>query len=221
MAELMGKERSDAKQGPKPRLGDIVESEKELTKMLKAEITSSNDEDPHFWSAIYDWEKIKSLIMAGADMEAEGNPGMTALMVAAMEGKSDVCKFLIENGADVKARDLSDTTALMWAIQNGHAETCALLIEKGANVNAKNNMGWTPLMDAANANDAVTCNLLLEKGADISSKSTVGCTAISVAKNSDRMDAFYLLGEWGLRKSMGFDAAKVFVADFRDCVGSA
>jgi len=116
--------------------------------------------------------KVKSLINKGANVNAmfnvvassmfEGfdpkNPGsadpkhilgMTALMVAAEEGYTDIAKVLIDSGADVNMRKGGRNqgyTALMIAVENGHTEIVKLLLKAGADVNAKT--GYYPHITA-------------------------------------------------------------------------
>lgn len=116
--------------------------------------------------------KVKSLIDKGANVNAmfnavaasmfEGynpkNPGsadpkhilgMTALMVAAEEGYTDIAKALIDAGADVNMRKGGRNdgyTALMIAVENGHPAIVKLLIKAGADVNAET--GYYPHITA-------------------------------------------------------------------------
>ena len=58
------------------------------------------------WAALGgDVEICRMLIEAGADIDAAGNRGNTALMFAAERGHAEVCRVLIEAGADPRARD--------------------------------------------------------------------------------------------------------------------
>ena len=54
----------------------------------------------------------------------------TALICAAMEGRTEIVKMLIERGADPNLRDFDDRTALEWAKQNEHIETIRILQEE-------------------------------------------------------------------------------------------
>lgn len=212
MAEqLKARELNNAQ--PKPRLGDILTTE-QLTNKLKDAITKNMASGFKI-----DWKSAMNLIDAGADIEALNFFSRTALMVAAAEGEVKVCKFLIEKGAKIDARDKRYwETPLIQAAQCGKNNVCRLLIEKGADVNAANHGGWTALMYAASANDVVTCHLLLKSGADEGIRNVTKNRAMDIAKSQKSMDAFYFLGSWKLRKSIGARAARRFVASFRECV---
>jgi|GEM_PF-2329022 len=213
MAELANKEKSGARQGPKPRLGEPLDNDRldcELKNLLaQAGIYRKSD--------AY-WKRIMKIVDGGADVNAQSRTDhSTALDVASMVGKLEVCKFLMEKGANIDSRDGLGETPLMHAAHCGKHEICVLLVENGADVNATNNGGCTALMYAAKANDIAGCKVLLEKGACAWTKNVGGSTALDFAKHSNSMDAYYFLEEWELGKIMG-KAAKGFVAAFRDCV---
>ncbi|NBR95459.1 MAG: ankyrin repeat domain-containing protein [Proteobacteria bacterium] len=56
--------------------------------------------------------------------------GATALMLAAIEGHTEVVKLLLDKGADVNSRLETGETALILAAQGGHKEVMELLIKK-------------------------------------------------------------------------------------------
>jgi uncharacterized protein len=212
MAELMGKEKSDAKQGPKPRLGEPMEESR-----LDCELRNLLSHGGRYLESDACWKRIMRIIGEGADVNAQSRADhRTALDLASMVGRLDACRFLLENGAPVDSRDSLEETPLMHAAHCGRHEICAFLIEKGADVNAVNVGNCTALMYAAKANDIAGCKVLLENGARLWAKNVSGSNAMDFAKHN-KMDAYYFLQEWGLRKIMG-KAAKVFVAAFRECV---
>ena len=214
MAEIkQGGKEKDSNQ-TKPRLGDIIETKEQLTNGLKDKITKNMAS-----SFRIDWEIVKILIDAGADIEAKNFFNRTALMVAAAEGEIKVCEFLLERGAKIEAIDSRfGDTPLIQAAQCGKNNVCRLLIGKGADVNASNNGGWTALMYAANFNDLVTCQVLLENGAELRVRNVARNNAMDIAKSNKSMDAFYFLEEWDIRKIIGTGAAKDFISNFRECV---
>jgi ankyrin repeat protein len=133
MTELkQGGKEKDSKS--RPRLGDIIESKKELTNMLEIAITKNK------WKE-YDWERVKALINAGADTETKNLFHSTALMIAASEGRSEVCEFLIGKGAKVDGEDPDGRTALMYAAANGWTRACSVLVEHGADIWKGDNLG--------------------------------------------------------------------------------
>jgi hypothetical protein len=59
-----------------------------------------------------DWERIKELVSAGANVNIKTFNGTTPLMVAAFYGNINLCAFLLANGADMDAKDKDGETAL-------------------------------------------------------------------------------------------------------------
>ena len=77
-------------------------------------------------------EKVRSLIDAGADVNAEAKYRETALMKAAERGHVEIAKHLLEAGADVNAKNKEGRTALKFAVEYEHVEIVELLLEAGA-----------------------------------------------------------------------------------------
>jgi ankyrin repeat protein len=79
-----------------------------------------------------DKKTVDTLLAAGAHRDPKSNTGWTPLIVAAINGHSEIVKSLIAAGADINAKDEDDWTPLMQAVQGGHAETVKLLLKAGA-----------------------------------------------------------------------------------------
>jgi len=92
-----------------------------------------------------DIPKLRMLLDQGAEINARNKEGETTLMVAALEGRTDMVRFLIEKGADLNARDGVGATPLLYAALGGSVEAIKLLIDKGADPNAKTTDGQTAL----------------------------------------------------------------------------
>jgi hypothetical protein len=88
---------------------------------------------------------VQALLTNGADVNAQMNNGVTALMEAATNGHTVTAQALLKKGADVNAKDDTGTSPLMSAAFYGHVETAQALLAAGADVNARNNWGKTAL----------------------------------------------------------------------------
>lgn len=101
--------------------------------------------------------------LAQLDPHARNRSGETALMMAALKGRLDVCRALIARGA---ALDQPGWTALHYAASGNSLEVTELLIERGARVDARAPNGRTPLMLAVLHADEALVDALLAAGAD-------------------------------------------------------
>jgi ankyrin repeat protein len=87
--------------------------------------------------------------------------GLTALHLAARNGRMEVAELLLAKGADVNAATSYGETPLYTAASNCRGEFVKLLLAKGANVNARSLAG-TPLK-AARQNSCEETMLILQQ----------------------------------------------------------
>ena len=124
----------------------------------------------HLAALSRDTAAIRTLIEAGADVNAVNGQGKTPLnLLAVFPAKENaaVVPVLIEAGADVNARDEGGNTPLHLAVfPANNAAVVRALIEAGADVNAERG-GFTPLRFAAIWEDTDTdiVSALIEAGA--------------------------------------------------------
>jgi uncharacterized protein len=152
----------------------------------------------------------RSLLDAGADLNAVAGDGKTALALAIFNGNYDAASFLVDRTADVNQADAQRFTPLFWAVDRRNMETAPnfpwmvtadpmplirKLLDAGANPNALVNntprarmregspriVFVTALMRAAFAADLELVRLLLEHGADPRLVSKDGETMLSAA----------------------------------------
>jgi ankyrin repeat protein/beta-lactamase regulating signal transducer with metallopeptidase domain len=110
-----------------------------------------------------DIEQLKSLIAAGADVNARDSA--RALYYAAGHGHLEAVRLLLVEGADVNPE--MDRTPLHRAIAERHLEVAKLLIAHKADVNTSMRNGRTPLHDAVRSGDKQAMELLLSNGAEV------------------------------------------------------
>jgi ankyrin repeat protein len=115
---------------------------------------------------------------------------MTALILAAQDGKFAVVKYLVAQGAELEAKSLIGWTALMAAV--AHPETARYLVDRGARLDLQDEDGWTALQLAARQGSFGTVVLLCEAGANAYLKDKNGMTAVDVAKTEAIKE--YLVG---------------------------
>jgi ankyrin repeat protein len=75
----------------------------------------------------------KLLLNYGADINAVPNDGVTALMMAAKNGKTDLVAYLLMKGADIARKDTGGKTALMYA-QNAQIDEYIIKAMKGSRI---------------------------------------------------------------------------------------
>ena len=115
----------------------------------------------------------------------QNNSGITALMVAAKAGHTEVVRVLLEGGADPNIQDTTGVTALMAAAQAGHTEVVRVLLEGGADPNIQNKEGLTALMYAAHLGTLGEVETLLKWHPEINAKDSNGNTALDYTKSSE------------------------------------
>ena len=121
-------------------------------------------------------EGVQLLLGAGADVNANGKDGMTALLETA--GRSDeeeVVKALLQSGADVNARNKYGWTAWMLAVKNGHAELLPILRQAGA---IERGAKEAELIARAEIGDLNGVQALIQGGADVNVRDESGSTAL-------------------------------------------
>jgi len=129
--------------------------------------------------------RLKQTLKNGAEIDAAGPGGATALMWAVRKGNMPAQKALVSAGADPNARDAKGRTALMWAAELDQAEPAKLLIEKGADFGLQDKDGKTALMRAAVRGNQEITTLLMEKGAAVHVKDRAGKTALVLARENE------------------------------------
>ncbi len=142
----------------------------------------------------------RTLLKAGADINARTKYDDTALTAATYFCHPNVAKFLIEQGADVNAKNAGyGSTPLMNASECNDLEIVKSLIKKGAKVNEQNKCDESSLMAAALKGYSDIVQALLAAGADpnlvfnAKNANMAGRTALMAATHNKHKDIVALL----------------------------
>eukprot|EP00439_Symbiodinium_sp_Y106_P013137 s1573_g1.t3 len=142
-----------------------------------------------------DLSVARSLLQAGVDKNCacalcvEGYwSAMTALLVAARMGQTEMVRLLLHAGANKNLRDVGGRTALANAARVGHTEIVRLLVDFGADMDLQDRQSMTPLIHAASAGHAEIVRLLSDAGADKSWQDQYGRTALAHAAHGGKTD---------------------------------
>jgi uncharacterized protein len=111
------------------------------------------------------YERVKAVVDAGADLNELDENGFTPLMTAAYYGNGPIVKYLCEKGADVNVRDKDGNTALMYASAFGFENVVKTLLAYKADVHFVNKQGYKALTSAAKEHQAIIVKCLEEAGA--------------------------------------------------------
>ena len=140
-------------------------------------------------------ERIKSLVDAGADVNATDFCGETALQVAVTNEHEKCVECLLTGGADVNKAVSMDSTVLMQAAARGNSRVVKLLVKYGANVHTTDMFGITALMKAAEAGHCECVNALVRAGARVNEKDMSGNTALTKATQRGNTECSRILSE--------------------------
>jgi ankyrin repeat protein len=138
------------------------------------------------------------LLATGADPNAPGPDGTTAVMWAAANGDVELVRALIKAGANVGLKNQFGTSALTEAAIIGSAPVIDVLLKAGADPNTRNPEGETPLMAVARGGNVAAARLLIEARADVNARETWGGqSALMWAAAQSQADMVKLLASAG------------------------
>ena len=103
---------------------------------------------------------MSSLFIGKSNINFKMRDGRTALIWAAIAGKSEAVNSLIMNKADLNIADNDGKTALMFAAENGDYASVEYLINAGAHLNTLDKFSKTALMYAMENGNTDVVDLL-------------------------------------------------------------
>ncbi|XP_044636846.1 protein phosphatase 1 regulatory subunit 16A isoform X1 [Equus asinus] len=127
---------------------DLCEDEQTLdcleTAMANRGITQDSIEGARALPELHMLDDIRSLLQAGADLDAPLDHGATLLHIAAANGFSEAAALLLEHRASLSAKDHDGWEPLHAAAYWGQVHLVELLVAHGADLNGKSLMDETP-----------------------------------------------------------------------------
>jgi ankyrin repeat protein len=145
-------------------------------------------------------EQVRSLIDAGADLDAQGDNGETPLITAIIEGHVLVASLLIDRGADIQARNKGGFTPLHAAAYANAVDIAEQLLDRGADVKDQmNKAGVTPLSVASEEGHPGLVKVLIDHGADLEVEEQNGYTPLTRALWRGRKEVVVLLQKSGAK----------------------
>ncbi|XP_066873886.1 protein phosphatase 1 regulatory subunit 16A isoform X2 [Kogia breviceps] len=128
---------------------DLCEDEPTLgcleTAMASRGITQDSIERARALPELHMLEDIRSLLQAGADLNAPRDHGATLLHIAAANGFGEAAALLLEHRASLSTKDCDGWEPLHAAAYWGQVHLVELLVAHGADLNGKSLADETPL----------------------------------------------------------------------------
>jgi len=112
------------------------------------------------------------------DHNSRAELGMTALMLAALQGEHALVAALLAAGADIRAVNDDEHHALWFACVHGDVALVQTLIDHGSNVDNRNVNGVTCAMYAASTGKLDVLQTLVAAGADLHIRTPDGIDAL-------------------------------------------
>jgi ankyrin repeat protein len=143
--------------------------------------------------------KVVSVLLSRPeiDVEARSLQDESPLMLASLQGLTELCEQLIQKGADVNKPGWAP---LHYAATRGHLAVMRLLLENYAYIDAQSPNASTPLMMAAHYGTPAAVQLLLEAGADPMLRNDLGLSAIDFAQRAERADSAAIIAAFVRRR---------------------
>jgi ankyrin repeat protein len=161
----------------------VAQEEPEIISYLEG-LGAVEDADPFLVAARKgDLPAIEAALARRVDVEMEDGGSRTAMMRAAMYGRSAVITRLAKAGANVNARfSIEFDTPLHMAARGNHADAVRALAAAGADLNARfNEDSPTPVMEAVSKSRVEALAALVDVKADVNVGSAADTTAVGNA----------------------------------------
>ena len=123
-------------------------------------------------------DAVKKLLADGADVDARGAGGTTAVTAAAANEHVDVARALVDAGADVDLQDDDRSNPLLLCGENGSVALLREVLRGDPDLGATNRYGGVALIPASDRGHVDMVRALLETEIDVDHVNRLGWTAL-------------------------------------------
>jgi len=148
---------------------------------------------------------IKLLLRYGANVNAIGNQGWTALHVASANGYLPAAQVLLDHYADTNVQDDYGETPLQCALKNGRLEIALSLIGHTGDQAIRDDRNITPLHFASEKGYLEVVLALLKHHADASARGEGNKSPLHRALENRRLEVIQALLEHGVDPNTRYD----------------
>ncbi|CAG7926468.1 unnamed protein product [Penicillium olsonii] len=137
---------------------------------------------------------VRTLLGAGADINAQGGEYGSALQAAASYGRIEIVQILLDHDADVNAQGGAYGSALQAAAAAGSTEIVQILLDHHADVNAQGGEYGSALQAAATRYGSTEIvQILLDHHADVNAQGGKYGSALQAAASYGRIEIVQIL----------------------------
>lgn len=141
--------------------------------------------------------EVNRLLMKGADVLAETDQGVTALIFAVSNNRTKIAEMLINYGSDPNKVTSRGETPILIAVKGQNAEITEALIRGGAEIDSSDRYKATPLHYAAAYDYFQIADMLLYYNASVNKRTVEGSTPLLAAVWAGNADIADLLMQNG------------------------
>ena len=128
-------------------------------------------------------DALRTLLLLGADPNAQDNQGVTALMRASAKGRQNCVDVLLrQKNIKVNTKDFQDRTALTYSVYADELGPARALVKAGADINGRDKSGNTALMSAVKAKNDRMALFFIQQGADLTPANNSGENVFSLTE---------------------------------------